>query len=223
MRICLLGLPRCGSQYISSLIISNTDYKIKNLSEPFTPRHEASLNDIGFTITDFNSYEEQVSLVIDRIKSFNSGQSLVMKLFLHSTIPLINHIRIIEALRELNFKFVIIKRKNTVDQLLSLGIGLKVNKFSNFGSYDNSIVEIDDYILSIMKTLQDDLEKFDGLINELNLSDSPTLYYETINQDLSAFLGKNIKINSGYRRMSILPSKYRISNIDKVLTSLNIS
>lgn len=220
-RICLLGLPRCGSQYISSLIMLNSPRGIKNLSEPFTPNHTPSLNDIDISITDFNSYEEQVSIVINKIQSFNSDQSLIMKLFLHSWIPLKNHDRIVKVLKELNFKFIIIKRENTVDQLLSLGIGLKLNKFTNFKDYDTCIVELDHNILDKMKTLQNDLANFDNLINELNLSNSPTLYYETIKEDLSKFLGKDIIVNTRYKRMSMIPSTNRISNINEVLLFLN--
>jgi hypothetical protein len=222
-RICLLGLPRCGSQYISSLIMVNSSRGIKNLSEPFTPRHEPALNDLDISITDFNSYEEQVSMVINKIQSFSNDQSLVMKLFLHSWIPLVEHARVVQVLKELNFKFIIVKRKNIVDQLFSLGIGLKLNKFTNFKNYDNSIVEIDANTLSSMKTLQDDLANFDNILKELDLSASTTFYYETIKEDLSKFLGRDITINSGYKRMSLIPSAKRISNIDEVLTFLNIS
>ena len=222
-RICLLGLPRCGSQYISSLIMLNQPGGIKNLSEPFTPGHILSLKDIGISSTDFNSYEEQVSLTINKIKSFSGNQSLIMKLFLHSWIPLTEHSRIIQVLKELNFKFIIVKRRNIIDQLLSLGIGLKLNRFTNFDDYDNSIVELDDTILDNMKILQTDLANFDNLINKLNLSDSITMYYETIHVDLSIFLGKNINTNSRYKRMSSIPSADRISNINEVIKFLNIT
>jgi len=223
IRICLIGLPRCGSQYLSNLIMANTNFDIKNLAEPFTPNHEPSLNDIEISKTAFNSYEEQVSLVIDKMKLFNSNQSLVMKLFLHSWISSIEHSRIIQVLKELNFKFIIIKRKNITDQLLSLGIGLKLNKFTNFNEYDNSIVELDNDILSSMKILQTDLKNFDNLLNKFNLSNSTTFYYETIKEDLSTFLGRNININTRYKRMSSIPSVHRVSNIENILKSLNIS
>ena len=223
IRLCLIGLPRCGSQYISNLIMLNTDSNIKNLAEPFTPHHVPSLKDIEISKTDFNSYEEQVSLVIDKLKLFDSNQSLIMKLFLHSWISPTEHSRIIQILKELNFKFIIIKRKNITDQLLSLGIGLKLNKFTNFNEYDNSIVELDNEILSSMKILQVDLKNFDNLLNEFDLSNSTTFYYETIKEDLSTFLGKTINTNTRYKRMSSIPSVHRISNINHVLNSLNIS
>lgn len=223
IRICLIGLPRCGSQYISNLIMLNTDFNIKNLAEPFTPHHTPSLKDIGISKIEFDSYEEQVSLVIDKMKLFNSNQSLIIKLFLHSWISSTEHVRIIQVLKELNFKFIIIKRKNIIDQLLSLGIGLKLNKFTNFDEYDNSIVELDNEILSKMKILQVDLKNFDNLINEFNLSNSTTFYYETIKEDLSAFLGKDINTNTRYKRMSIIPSIHRILNIKHILKSLNTS
>jgi hypothetical protein len=162
-------------------------------------------------------------MVINKIQSFSNDQSLVMKLFLHSWIPLVEHARVVQVLKELNFKFIIVKRKNIVDQLFSLGIGLKLNKFTNFKNYDNSIVEIDANTLSSMKTLQDDLANFDNILKELDLSASTTFYYETIKEDLSKFLGRDITINSGYKRMSLIPSAKRISNIDEVLTFLNIS
>ena len=220
IRICLIGLPRCGSQYITSLFMANTDANIKNLAEPFTP---GLAWHCGVLETKFDSYDEQVSAVIDKLKLFNDDQSLIMKLFLHTWISSTEHVRIIQVLKELNFKFIIIKRKNTIDQLLSLGIGLKLNKFTNLNEYDNSIIELDNEILSKMKILQVDLENFDNLINEFNLSNSTTFYYETLKEDLSTFLGKTININTRYKRMSIIPSVHRISNIDHILKSLNIS
>jgi len=219
-RICLLGLPRCGSQYISSLFMANIDDSIKDLAEPFTP---GLAWHCGVVKTEFDSYDEQVSAVIDKLKLFNDDQSLIMKLFLHSWILSTEHVRIIQVLKELNFKFIIIKRKNIKNQLLSLGIGLKLNKFTNLDEYDNSIVELDNEILSKMKILQVDLENFDNLINEFNLSNSTTFYYETIKEDLSTFLGKTINTNTRYKRMSSIPSVHRISNINHVLNSLNIS
>lgn len=222
-RICLIGLPRCGSQYISSLIMLNSPTGIKNLAEPFTPGHVLSLNDIGISSKDFSSYEEQVSLVIKNIQSLDSNQSLVMKLFLHSRIPLKEHARVVQVLEELNFKFIVVKRKNILDQLLSLGIGLKLNRFTNFNNYDNSILELDSSILSDMKRLQDDLANFDNVINELKLNVSSTMFYETIQEDLSTFLGRNINSNTRYKKMSSIPSVERISNIKEVLTFLNIS
>jgi hypothetical protein len=222
-RICLIGLPRCGSQYISELIVLNSPHSIKGLSEPFTPRHELSLNNLDISITDFNSYKEQVSTVIDKIKLFNNDQPLMMKIFLHSWSPLQEHDRIIQVLKELNFTFVIVKRKNIVDQLFSLGIGLKLNKFTNFDSYDNSVVKLDWNELLSMKTLQDDLVKFDNLLNKFNLTNCTTIYYETAISDITKFLGKNIRTYTRYKRMSTIPSADRISNIDEVLKFLNIT
>lgn len=219
---CLIGLPRCGSQYIASLFKTNSSYNIKNISEPFTPNHKSSLDIMDINIDEFNTYEEQVTVVIDRLKSISKHQSLILKLFLHSWIPITEHARIIQVLKELNFKFIIVKRKNITNQLLSLGIGLKLDKFSNFGDYDNSIVELDNDVLSSMKILQDDLLNFNDLLNNLELADSDVVHYETIQKDLSMLLGKSIKMISGYKKMSSIPSMNRISNIDEVLNFLNI-
>jgi hypothetical protein len=194
---------------------------IKNLAEPFTPGHIMSLKDIGISETDFNSYEEQVSKVISQIRSISNSQSLIMKLFLHSWILSSEHERIIQLLRELNFQFIIIKRKNIFDQLLSLGIGLKLNKFTNFDDYDDTVVELDIDILSKMKVLQNDLVNFDNLLNKYDLSNCITMHYETIKEDLSEFLGKSLNINTRYRRMSNINSQSRISNIQEVITFLN--
>ena len=81
---CLIGLPRCGSQYIASLFKTNSSYNIKNISEPFTPNHKSSLDIMDINIDEFNTYEEQVTVVIDRLKSISKHQSLILKLFLHS-------------------------------------------------------------------------------------------------------------------------------------------
>jgi hypothetical protein len=215
-RICLLGLPRCGSQYISSLFMANIDDSIKDLAEPFTP---GLAWHCGVVKTEFDSYDEQVSAVIDKLKLVNDDRSLIMKLFLHSWLPLQQYIRIVTALKELGFTFVIIKRKNTVEQLLSLGIGLKLNKFSNFGEYDNSVVELDNNIISSMKTLQNDIINFDNILNQLQI-DAPTLYYETIHKDLAVFLNKPIHTRTIHKKMSGIPSTERISNISEVLDIL---
>lgn len=221
--ICLIGLPRCGSQYISNLIMLNMHRDIKNLAEPFTPGHILSLNDTGITETNFNSYNEQVSKVITQLQSIKESQSLILKLFLHSWISTDEHERVIQALKSLNFQFIIIKRKNILNQLLSLGIGLKLNKFTNFSEYDNTIVELNSSIMSEMKVLQDDIANFDNLLDKFNLTDCTILHYETIKEDLSKFLGKSINTNTRYKQMSSISSTARISNIHEVLTFLNIS
>jgi hypothetical protein len=196
--------------------MANIDAGIKNLAEPFTP---GLAWHCGVVKTKFDSYDEQVSAVIDKLKLFNDDQSLIMKLFLHSWLPLQQYICIVKALKELGFTFVIVKRKNTIEQLLSLGIGLKLNKFSNFGEYDNSVVELDDTIISSMKTLQCDINNFDNILDHLQI-DAPTLYYETIHKDLAVFLNKPIHTRTIHKKMSSIPSTERISNISKVLTAL---
>jgi hypothetical protein len=222
-RICLLGLPRCGSQYISSLIMTNCHTKIKNLAEPFTPNHLSSLTDIGITDTVFDSFDDQITSVIDRLREIGHTQSLILKLFLHSWIEESHYFRIIEVLSELKFEFIIIKRNSVTDQLLSLGIGLKLNKFTNFDDYDNTVVELDDQIMQSMKILQNDLNNFDTLIKKFNLNNCPIFYYETVKEDLSVFFKKTIIDKTRYKRMSQLPSIKRISNINEVLNFLNLS
>jgi hypothetical protein len=221
-RICLLGLPRCGSQYISSLIMINSDSVTRNLAEPFTPNHIPSLHDIGLANTSFNSYEDQVNAVIDKLRALDNTTSLVLKLFLHSWISETHHHRIIQVLAELKFKFVVVKRNSVIEQLLSLGIGLKLNKFTNFGDYDNTIVELDHSIMNSMKVLHDDLKNFDILLKNLNLDNCPVFHYETAKEDLSIFFKKTIINKTRYKRMSQLPSAKRISNINEVLNFLNL-
>ena len=220
-RLCLIGLPRCGSQYISSLLKINTDLSCRNLSEPFTPNHEISLKDIGSNVTAFHSYADQVSAVINLLKEINQDQSLILKLFLHSWLPIEQFVIIIDELTKMGFQFVIIKRKNTIDQILSWGVALTVNKFTNFDAYDDSKIVIDTKVLEQMKVLQTDINMFDHLIKELQLENSPVLCYETIHMDLYRFLKRQININSGYNKMSNIKSADRILNIDKVLTFLN--
>ena len=222
MRLCLLGLPRCGSQYISSLINLNAAASMKNLCEPFTPNHLPSLNDVGSTITHFDNYEDQVSEVINLMQAIDSDQSLILKLFLHSWLPIEQHRRIVQALTDMGFKFLIIKRKNITEQILSLGIGLKLNKFTNFGEYDNSIVDLDNKIISDMEVLKNDIANFDFVVKQLQLDQTPVIHYETVHKDLIMLLKKPISLNTRYKKMSVLPSFERISNIHEVIDTLGI-
>lgn len=222
-RLCLIGLPRCGSQYITELIIRNIK-NITNLTEPFTPGHftyNISLSDENNIIpcNDSSSlkiaHNEQINHVINVIKNGNPNQSLILKLFLTSQYSLETYKKILTILKEANFQFLIIKRLDKLNHILSNLIGDELQFWSNYSpASDNRIVEIKD-ILKIKDTCKL-IYEFDLYLKNLELDKNPVIHYENVKHDLENIFKKTILLNTNIRKMSDLLSSDRITNIKEV-------
>lgn len=141
-RICLVSTPRSGSQYVSQLLIGtiksiNGDMMF-NAQEPFSINHDFSL---GLTPTGWLTlnYENRtphtpntiVDSVLDCIRNAVPEQSIIIRFF---PFGYYGHQlnKIFEELKSYGFEFIVLKRDNLEEQLLSYGISETVSKWSNF-------------------------------------------------------------------------------------------
>lgn len=225
-RVCLVGLPRCGSQYISQLIVHNSEYT--NLLEPFTFNHGVSLSetkriyDTDNIIKDnYESLDYQIEDVLNVLYSAPEKDFILLKLFLVE-VEYSYYRYIVDELKKLGFSFIIINRKNIIDQYLSLLISVSTDKWSNWTEeYYTDKVEI-----SVEQLIKHDwffckLREFNTALSELNLLEYHTIYYENAVNDISKWLGKEINTDILLKKMSELSNSERIKNIDEVRQHIN--
>jgi hypothetical protein len=217
MRICLIGLPRCGSQYISSTI-AHSFSGMTNLIEPFTPGRRYSIIEQNARIrrnsveTKFNSHQDQIDHVITTLKKGKIEQSLVLKLFLTNDILEFLE-EILKELGQLDFKFLIIKRENIEHQLLSWLIADASKKWSTDDGLHTEPVEIKD--LTCADWLYKDILNFDKLILQFNIL-ADVIRYEHAHSDLYNSLHIPICTNIRLKKQ-IVGSPYRmITNANEV-------
>ena len=122
-RICLFGLPRCGSQYIAELIKTNSEQKILDLYEPYTSGLGKNMqplpvcNEKGELYCKFLPEYDDLEILPRRIEYINSTlkqnttMPLVLRVFPYHY--LIKHMStIVSHLKENNFSFFLILKKN---------------------------------------------------------------------------------------------------------------
>jgi len=227
IRVCLLGLPRCGSQYVCDLIIRNTP-NITCIDEPFTPNHHSA----NFTQDSFGylhksqdeivtlSVEEQIDRTINLLEKSNINQSVVFKLFLLNDFPYDHYAAIVKVIKNQNFKFLILKRINIVDQILSFLISNELNTWSNFTSIpDNRIAEVKNF--GNIDYLIDQIKNFETTLKNLHLNTMPVINYETAKVDLEKYFHRPFVIEPLIRKMSNLSNQKRVSNFDEVMAIIN--
>jgi len=228
-RICLIGLPRSGSQYVSELIARSIGSGMKNLAEPFTVGHpycieqydNRLLRAIPSDFTKYDSHEVQIDYVLNLLKTGNQDQSLVIKLFLtEDNIPFTT--KILNELHALNFKFLIIKRENIENHLVSYVFGLSTNKWNSLhGTHDNPI-HIPTKLFPNMSWLYNRIINFDKLIMEYKLDTTFTVRYERAVYDLTRYF--LIPIITNIRLEKQLPDNpyEMIENAKEVQDYINI-
>jgi len=226
-RICLLGLPRCGSQYISNVIAKSVGPNMQNLGEPFTAGHPYNIiqkNNLLYpTTSDFTKYTsltEQINYVFSLLKNSNQEQSLVLKLFLNNRVFTFLS-EILNELSALNFKFLIMKRENTEYQLVSWLVATATNKFdSTHGMHDKPIFINNDLCHDVIG-LYESILNFDKVLAEYKI-EADCIRYEHAVLDLTMHFQK--KMNIDIARKKQLPNNPydMIENADEVRKYLNI-
>jgi len=209
-RYCLLGLPRCGSQYISSVITRNI-VGGTNLSEPFTychPKYNIIQKD-SFLYTSpifpkFNSYKEQIDYVLNLLKNSNQQQSLVLKIFLTDRILSSLQLQeILDTLKQLGFKFLIMKRENIEHHLLSWIVAQATNKWSTDDGIHKDLIDLSTYNLTNVEFLYKDILNFNKVIEEYKI-DADIIRYENCIEDLTTYFQR--PIITGIRLKKQLPN-----------------
>jgi len=201
-RICVLGLPRTGSNYILSMLFNNLDDIVPkdehflSLSEPFTWQQPflPVLGPDGFIeniekADTFQSNGERIEYVIDVISRADRSQSLVLKLF---PLDLVDGLvdRIIAALKSANFTFIQVKRNNIEHQLISYALAEKTNRWlSSDGTYMDERHMITSF--ASMTWLYKNIVEFDSKLIR-NDMEPPTIHYETAIADLSSYLNVHV-------------------------------
>jgi len=178
-KYCIIGLPRCGSAYAASLIkasLENYYTKVYDLKEPFSKNQ------------DFIDLET-------KIKSCNYKEIIILRLFLIDRS--IEELKtIIIFLKKYNFNFLILKRKNIENQLISFAVANKTNLWWKHKKNKNTkklkifITKFTD-ILWLFKHIK----QFDTTLKKIDIINSPTLYYETLKNDLNKVLKVPINVN----------------------------
>ena len=197
-RICVLGLPRTGSNYILSMLFNNLDgivlkdERFLSLSEPFTWQQPflPVLGPDGFIENiekedTFLSSGERIEYVIDVISRANRSQSLVLKFF---PLDLVDGLvdRIIAALKSANFTFIQVKRNDIEHQLISYALAEKTNRWiSTDGTYMNERHMIISF--AAMAWLYGNIVDFDSKLTRNGIG-ATTIHYETAITDLAAYL-----------------------------------
>lgn len=218
MRICLIGLPRCGSQYISALIAKS--FKgMSNLVEPYTNNHEANIINIGNCIVarrmpdNFESHKERINYVSNTLKSGKPEQSIVMKLFLtDDTHQYLNEI--IDTLKLLKFKFIVIKRENLEHHLLSHTIAKESNRWnSTEGLHNTDTFTIKDF--ESLVWMYNQIANFDTVVNNLDI-EYDTVRYEHALSDLTVVLKRELNTNIDIEKQIVGDPWDMIENADEI-------
>lgn len=200
MRICILGSPRSGSSYLTDLfnrMNRSTGDLCLNLGDPFSentdylPIFYKNTRYLTSEIKDISNFslEDRVSYILKILSECDKRQPLVLKLFFY---PYLDEYldKIIPALIENGFKFVVLKRNNLEEQLIS-GAVTEVSKI--YTTFHGTLVgpyQITNF--EAIKDHYDNIKRLDTKLEEYNLSNTPIVYYETLHEDLSKFLGKEI-------------------------------
>jgi hypothetical protein len=220
MKICLIGLPRCGSQYISELIAKSSK-GMCNIAEPYTVNHIANIVNIDNWIRDrrmpdnFASHKDRIDYVSTTLKSGRPNQSIVMKLFLtEDTYPYLDEI--IDTLKMINFKFIVIKRENIEHHILSHAIAVTTNKWT---SLDHGIHSQMDKLtitnVANIDWLYRQIVNFDNVVKNLNIS-YKTVRYEHAVSDLTLLLNRAPNTNINIEKQIIGNPWDMIENADEL-------
>lgn len=224
-RICIIGNWRCGSQYIAKLIensfLLSTGMSYYNMGEPFTDNqscitvldnHNYIQLDTSKSIKFIHHYN-RMTRVLSSIENAVKNQSLVMRLFPnYYTIP--NLDLILNTLSNCGFDFIINKRNNVEDHLLSMAIASTTDKWVSYNGSGvlNKSITVGPHGFEQTYDLYKSLKVFDSFLEMFNLHNNPTVYYETALENLSEILQITIHDNVDHdKQMPLNPYEFIIN------------
>jgi hypothetical protein len=208
-KILLIGIPRCGSQYISQLISRN--FKYINLHEPFTPEHDFSIKFVNNKIhlsqaSKIYNYAFQLKYVFSILERVQPEDRFVIKYFPFPYSDLQNvenvlNIEIVNKIINLGFTPIILKRQNIEKHLLSYLMARQTGIwYSQNINFKHSKVELSNF--SEISLLIKFYEEYYKLVSALDKNIS-VIEYDTIEQDIkrifhtdTIFPGTSVKLNS---------------------------
>lgn len=215
MRICLIGLPRSGSQHIVELIQRSCQGKLLDCSEPFTfgnslPSLECSDGLIVKTGSKhFVSVDEHCNHVLDVFNKATTEQDVILRLFLTGNLePLLP--KIVATLKKQQFQFFSLKRENIEDQLLSFAIAKETDQWNTVvnNSYANT-QPITIKNLQHLKWLYDQIIKYDNRLSSLDV-EYQLIRYEHAIADLTTALAQLVSSNGVRLKKQITGDPYNM-------------
>lgn len=180
-KILLIGLPRCGSQYISEIITTN--FRYLNLLEPFTPGHDYSIqwdNEKVFICPkkNFANFDDQCIYTFSVLNRVSEKSRVILKYFPHVNDEKYTNKIIVDKLISNGFVPIIVKRDNLEHHLISWLMAVNTNKWFNTDiNFKREKIEIKKF---------DTLDWFALIYKEFNtlLSCWPIIRYETAQKDI---------------------------------------
>ena len=214
-RICVIGLPRSGSQYAVELIKLNGYYSYYDLVEPFEPDNQIiDVQGKKVILTQKRTCDEQhrIPTALHKLSIADINQPLITRVF-----PVkeqkTHFITIINTLTDLNFDFVVLKRNNIEHHLLSFAVALATDIWTKFSNTKNKPIIVTHF--AQIKWLYNEITSYNKLIEDLNLN-YDMLHYETIIDDLSRVMGFLINTNVKIYKQAESNPYDRIANADEV-------
>jgi len=203
-RICILGTPRCGSQYVSQLISGTikeaTGEHVYNMLEPFTPNadyipaFEPGTRKLMHKVIDYKMpIEERIEYVSSILQECDPNIPLVMKLFPYEA-NLNDLDKILDAIRNNGFEFICLKRNNLEQQLISYALSFSTGKWTDHageGKVTNPVM----IQLYPIRYLYNMLTNFNSFLSKYGFADVPVIQYENCLEDLSTILNRKISIS----------------------------
>ena len=178
-RICVLGLPRSGSQYIAE-ILCNRDSSITNGFEPFTEFHPFKLvsnndNKLESVKTDTIPVEQRIHSALSAIQLSDHTQNIVIRVFPYDYVkPFFKEI--LDVLSSCGFTFVTIHRRDLEKHLLSFGTALATNVWSvHDKNYQQPLINITHF--DNLKWLYENSLCLNTLVESYGVT-SEIIYYE---------------------------------------------
>lgn len=203
-RFCIVGLPRCGSTYAVNIIkasYENLNKKVYDLKEPF------SKNQNKF---DLKKY----------LKNIINTEIVLIRLFLiDKTIEELNYI--IEILKEEKFNFIILQRKNIVNQLISFALASKTNIWWEHKDSEKNNAKVIITKLTDIYWLYKHIYEFEHTCNKLKIYNNYKMYYETLLNDIKEYFKITLNLNIDLRKQSGANPYEKIINAEEVKKYIN--
>jgi len=221
-RLCVIGLPRSGSQYAVELIKNNGLYPYLDLIEPFEiGKPYILLENNKIKLSNDKTCDEilRIENALDIINKADKDQPIITRAF-YVKEQRKKFKEIIDTLITSNFDFVVLKRNNVEQHLISYGLALKTDIWTKFqGTVVPQKIEITHF--NQMKWLYEHILYFNEYIENLNIT-YDLLHYESIENDLSKIVGFAINTNTKiYKQANAVDPYVNIINADEVKSFMN--
>lgn len=204
-KILLIGLPRCGSQYISQML--GVNFRYHNLVEPFTENHDVSINFLNDRVTTcesprFLDFKTQIKYTFSILEKLKQEERVVIKYFPHSHDDGIEtNIDILNKLLELNFKPIILKRENIEEHIISFLLAKNTGVwYSKDVNFNRDKVEITNF--TELPWFEQTYESYFKMIRMFG-QDTSIIRYENAEEDIKRIfcvdklnLSRSVKLNS---------------------------